>query len=204
MILLVDNYDSFTYNLQNLLVMRGQEVLTLRYDAVEPAQVFALPISGVAISPGPGHPSQYPAHRELIEHYEGQVPILGICLGHQSICYHYGAEVVHATRPMHGKTSLLRHEGHAMFRRVPTTFTATRYHSLVVDRLPPSLAVRALSLQGEIMSVCHRVHPVWGHQFHPEAYLTANGPQMILNWLDTTLQQNHSTSSIGQTLCTID
>jgi anthranilate synthase/aminodeoxychorismate synthase-like glutamine amidotransferase len=204
LILLVDNFDSFTYNLQNLLVMRGQEVVTVRYDALAVRQVYELPLTGLAISPGPGHPRQYPAHKELIAHYEGKIPILGICLGHQSICHYYGARVRQATRPMHGKTSLLRHGGHAMFRQVPNPFTATRYHSLVVDQLPKSLEETACSQQGEIMSVSHVAYPIWGHQFHPEAYLTTNGPQLVLNWLDTTLERSFAATHTPQTLCAID
>ncbi|MBI1182962.1 aminodeoxychorismate/anthranilate synthase component II, partial [bacterium] len=159
------------------------EVKTIRYDHLE---VDALPIaqmSGLVISPGPGRPQDYPKHFELYRRLQGKIPILGVCLGHQSLCCYYGAKLVHAAKPMHGKVSNINCVPHAMYAQVETVTQVTRYHSLLVQELPPQLMATAYTVEGELMSFAHRELPVWGWQFHPEAVLTASGRQMIKNWL---------------------
>ena len=184
MILVVDNYDSFTYNLVHLVAMEA-EVQVVRNDAVTVADVAALAPEGILISPGPGRPADAGVSEALVRELGPTVPIFGVCLGHQAIGEVYGGRVVHAPTLMHGKTSRIRHAGAGVFVGVEPDFTATRYHSLVVDRasLPDDLEVTAETDDGVIMGLRHRVHPVEGVQFHPESILTTEGPRLVANWV---------------------
>lgn len=190
MVLMIDNYDSFTYNLVQYLGELGQEVHTLRNDAVTVAEVAALKPERIVISPGPGTPDQAGISLELIRSLSGQVPILGVCLGHQSIGQVFGGKVVRAERIMHGKTSMIHHRGQGVFQGLPNPFEATRYHSLVLERasLPDCLEITAWTQDDaggfdEIMGVRHRQHDVEGVQFHPESILTLAGKDLLRNFL---------------------
>jgi len=185
MILLIDNYDSFTYNLAQLLGQLGQELLVRRNDRITLDEVAALRPERIVISPGPCTPREAGISVELIRRFAAQVPILGVCLGHQAIGQAFGGRVVRAPHLMHGKTSQIRHDGKTLFRGLPRPFTATRYHSLMVERrtLPRCLAVSAVAEDGVIMGLRHRDFPVEGVQFHPESVLTAPGPQLLANFL---------------------
>jgi len=185
MILIIDNYDSFTYNLVHL-VARGTDALqVVRNDALTVAEVRAMAPAGILISPGPGRPEDAGITEALIHALGDSTPILGVCLGHQAIGEVYGGTVTHAPTLMHGKTSVIRHDGRSVFEEVPQDFTATRYHSLIVDRatLPDVLEVSAETADGVIMALRHRTFPVEGIQFHPESVLTTDGPRLIENWL---------------------
>ena len=186
MILLIDNYDSFTYNLAQYLGELGAEVRVFRNDQISVDEVAALAPSHVVLSPGPGTPDDAGITLGLIARLAGSVPLLGVCLGHQAIGQAFGGKVVRAGRVMHGKTSRIRHDGGGVFARVPDEFVATRYHSLVVEResLPACLAVTAQSEDGEIMGLRHRGLAVEGVQFHPEALLTEHGHKMLQNFLE--------------------
>ncbi len=185
MILLVDNYDSFVHNLARYLRELGEEVEVVRNDAIDPAGIQARAPSHLVLSPGPRTPAEagvcVPAVREL----GPDLPILGVCLGHQCVGAAYGARIIHAQRPMHGKRSRVRHEGSGLFRGLPDPLTVTRYHSLLVARedLGSPLRVTAWTEAGEVMAVAHAEHPVWGVQFHPEAVLTAAGHALLANFL---------------------
>jgi anthranilate synthase/aminodeoxychorismate synthase-like glutamine amidotransferase len=185
MIALIDNYDSFTYNLAQYLGELGAEVRVFRNDQISVDEVAALAPSHVVLSPGPGTPDDAGITLGLIARLAGSVPLLGVCLGHQAIGQAFGGKVVRAGRVMHGKTSRIRHDGGGVFARVPDEFVATRYHSLVVEResLPACLAVTAQSEDGEIMGLRHRGLAVEGVQFHPEALLTEHGHKMLQNFL---------------------
>jgi para-aminobenzoate synthetase component 2 len=187
MVVVIDNYDSFTYNLVQYLEELGAEVKVLRNDAVDVAGVEALAPEGILISPGPGRPDEAGVSLPLIAALGGRVPILGVCLGHQSIGQAFGGHVVRAPRLMHGRTSPIEHDGRGVFRGLPSPFTATRYHSLVVEResLPACLEITASTAEGEIMGLRHRTLPIEGVQFHPESFLTEHGHAMLRNWLDT-------------------
>jgi anthranilate synthase component 2 len=186
MIVLIDNYDSFTYNLVHYLAELGADVRVFRNDAVSVDEIDALSPSHVVISPGPCTPDAAGISLELIERLAARVPILGVCLGHQAIGQVFGGRVVRAGRVMHGKLSQVRHDGAGVFSGVGNPFNATRYHSLVVeeDSLPACLAVTARSDDGEIMGLRHRALPVEGVQFHPEALLTEHGHTMLQNFLE--------------------
>ena len=186
MIALIDNYDSFTYNLAQYLGELGAEVRVFRNDQISVDEVAALAPSHVVLSPGPGTPDDAGITLGLIARLAGSVPLLGVCLGHQAIGQAFGGKVVRAGRVMHGKTSRIRHDGGGVFARVPDEFVATRYHSLVVEResLPACLAVTAQSEDGEIMGLRHRGLAVEGVQFHPEALLTEHGHKMLQNFLE--------------------
>ena len=186
MIALIDNYDSFTYNLAQYLGELGAEVRVFRNDQISVDEVAALAPSHVVLSPGPGTPDDAGITLGLIARLAGSVPLLGVCLGHQAIGQAFGGKVVRAGRVMHGKTSRIRHDGGGVFARVPDEFVATRYHSLVVEResLPACLAVTAQSEDGEIMGLRHRGLAVEGVQFHPEALLTEHGHRMLQNFLE--------------------
>ena len=186
MVLVVDNYDSFTFNLVQYLGELGSEVRVFRNDEITAAQTEALRPSHIVISPGPGTPNAAGITLELIERMAGKVPILGVCLGHQAIGQAFGGKVVRAKRIMHGKVSSIRHDGAGVFFQVPDKFTATRYHSLVIERqtLPSCLAISAESDDGEIMGLRHRSHAIEGVQFHPEAMLTEHGHKMLRNFLE--------------------
>ena len=185
MILVLDNYDSFTYNLVQYLGELGAEVKVLRNDEASVEEVARLQPECIVISPGPCTPNEAGISLELIRRLAGKVPILGVCLGHQAIGQAFGGKVVRARQVMHGKVSRIHHDGHGVFAGVPQDFVATRYHSLAVERatLPGPLLVTAESEDGEIMGLRHREHAVEGVQFHPEALLTEHGHRMLENFL---------------------
>ena len=187
MILMVDNYDSFTYNLVQYLweLVGEREVKVVRNDALSVGEILALKPEVIVISPGPGRPETAGVCVELLQKAAG-VPILGVCLGHQALGVAYGARVVRAPQPVHGKTSAIYHQGTGIFRGLANPFVATRYHSLVVDRelLPPQLEVTAWTEDGLIMGLRHRERPHLGVQFHPESYLTQEGKVMLRNFLE--------------------
>ena len=187
MILVVDNYDSFTYNLVQYLGELGAEVVVRRNDAVSVEEADELHPAGVLISPGPGRPEEAGVSLDLIASLGSRTPIFGVCLGHQSIAQHFGASIVRADRLMHGRTSPIEHSGVGVFASLPTPLTATRYHSLIVDRatVPEELEITAWTQEGEIMGLRHKELPVEGVQFHPESFLTDHGHALIQNWLDT-------------------
>ena len=186
MVLMIDNYDSFTFNLVQYFGELGAEVRVVRNDALSVDEAVAMVPSAVVISPGPCAPDQAGISLGLIQRLAGTVPILGVCLGHQAIGQAFGGRVVRARRVMHGKVSRVRHGGSGVFAHLPEDFTATRYHSLVVERetLPPCLEVTAESDDGEIMGLRHRRFAVEGVQFHPEALLTEHGHQMLQNFIE--------------------
>jgi anthranilate synthase component 2 len=186
MIALIDNYDSFTYNLAQYLGELGAEVRVFRNDQISVDEVAALAPSHVVLSPGPGTPNDAGITLGLIARLAGNVPLLGVCLGHQAIGQAFGGKVVRAGRVMHGKTSRIRHDGRGVFESIENDFVATRYHSLVVEResLPACLAVTAQSEDGEIMGLRHRGLAVEGVQFHPEALLTEHGHALLQNFIE--------------------
>ncbi|HEX6268154.1 MAG TPA: aminodeoxychorismate/anthranilate synthase component II [Burkholderiales bacterium] len=186
MIAMIDNYDSFTYNLVQYLGELGAEVRVFRNDEVSCGEMLALSPSHIVLSPGPGTPDQAGITLALIEAAAGRVPVLGVCLGHQAIGQAFGGRVVRAKQVMHGKTSRIRHDGGGVFHDVENDFVATRYHSLVVERetLPGCLVVTAQSEDGEIMGLRHRELPIEGVQFHPEALLTEHGHRMLQNFIE--------------------
>jgi anthranilate synthase component 2 len=185
-VLVIDNYDSFVYNLVQYLGELGAEPLVHRDDALTIEQIEALDPDAVLISPGPGRPEDAGLSNEVIAHFAGRVPILGVCLGHQCIGQVYGGEVVRAPQVMHGKTSLIRHEGTGVFAGLPQPLEATRYHSLIVDRdsVPDVLEITAETDDGIVMGLRHRELDVEGVQFHPESILTAAGHDLLRNFLD--------------------
>ncbi len=187
MIVMLDNYDSFTYNLVQYLCELGAEVAVFRNDEISIQKIEAMQPSHIVISPGPCTPNEAGVSLELIARLAGRVPILGVCLGHQAIGQAFGGRVVRAKQVMHGKTSRIRHDENGIFREIPNGFVATRYHSLVVQRdsLPDCLVVSAESEDGEIMGLRHRSLPVEGVQFHPEALLTEHGHRMLQNFIDS-------------------
>ena len=182
---MIDNYDSFTYNLVQYLGELGEDVRVFRNDEITLEEVGRLNPAKIVISPGPCTPNEAGVSVPLIRGFAGRIPILGVCLGHQSIGQAYGGSIVHARTLMHGKTSLIRHDGKGVFRGLPNPFTATRYHSLVIAResLPECLEVTAWTDDGEIMAVRHRSLPVEGVQFHPESILTEHGHDLLANFL---------------------
>jgi anthranilate synthase/aminodeoxychorismate synthase-like glutamine amidotransferase len=186
MLLLIDNYDSFTYNLAQYLGELGAEVRVERNDAVSVDEVAKLGPRRIVISPGPCTPNEAGISLELIARLAGKIPILGVCLGHQAIGQAFGGKVVRAPRVMHGKTSPIEHDGSGLFRGIASPMQATRYHSLVVEpeSLPPSLKVTARTAEGEIMALQHQSLPVWGVQFHPESILTVDGKRLLQNFLE--------------------
>ena len=185
MILVLDNYDSFTYNLVQYLGELGARMRVARNDALSADDVEALAPEGIVISPGPGNPDGAGISLELIRRFHTRVPILGVCLGHQAIGQAFGGTVARAQRQMHGKTSPITHDGHGVFRGLPPGFEATRYHSLVVLEagLPADLEITARADDGEIMGLRHRRYPVEGVQFHPESILTSQGKALLANFL---------------------
>jgi para-aminobenzoate synthetase component 2 len=184
-LLLIDNYDSFTYNLVQAFLVLGAEVLVYRNDAIAVQEARALAPTHVCISPGPGTPYDAGISMEMIRAFAGSAPILGVCLGHQSIVEVFGGKVVRAGRLMHGKTSLVRHDGVGLFASLPQPCEVGRYHSLIAapETLPPQLTVSARTPEGEIMGVRHRDLAVEGVQFHPESILTPEGPRLLANFL---------------------
>ncbi len=187
MILLVDNYDSFTYNLAHILGMAGRQVTVVRNDAIDPADIPGMSPEGIVISPGPGRPETAGMTLEIIRRFGESIPILGICLGHQAIGCAYGAAVTRHDECVHGRSSPVFHGGEDIFQSLDNPMSAGRYHSLVVsrDRFPDCLRVTAETADGVIMGMRHRSHPVRGLQFHPESILTPAGPRIMGNWLAT-------------------
>jgi anthranilate synthase/aminodeoxychorismate synthase-like glutamine amidotransferase len=185
MILLLDNYDSFVFNLARYVRELGYEPLVRRNDALSFDDIAALAPSHIIISPGPCSPNEAGISTDVVRRFGATTPILGVCLGHQCIGAAYGGEIVRAGRPMHGKTSAIHHDGTSVFAELPSPFLATRYHSLVIApaSLPPELRVTASADDGEIMAVEHRSHPVVGVQFHPESVLTEHGYRMLDRFL---------------------
>ncbi len=187
MILLVDNYDSFTYNRVPRFGELGETPVVVRNDAIRVADVERLRPDRIVISPGPCTPREGGVSNEIIERFAGRIPILGVCLGHQCIGFVFGGEVVRASRLMHGKTSRISHDGKGVYRGLPNPFVATRYHSLIVreSTLPECLVPTAHSEKGELMGIRHRKHPLEGVQFHPESFLTESGTELLRNFLSS-------------------
>jgi anthranilate synthase/aminodeoxychorismate synthase-like glutamine amidotransferase len=185
-VLVVDNYDSFVYNLVQYLGELGAEPVVHRNDALTVDEALALGVDGILLSPGPGRPEDAGILCDLVRAAAGRVPVLGVCLGHQAIGQVFGGDVVRAPALMHGKTSLVHHDGVGVFAGLPDPFEATRYHSLVVDAatMPAELEVVARTADGIVMGVRHRAHAVHGVQFHPESILTAGGHDLLRNFLD--------------------
>ena len=184
-LLMIDNYDSFTYNLVQYLTELGAELDVRRNDAISLDEIAALALDGIVISPGPCTPREAGISVPLIQRFTGRIPILGVCLGHQAIGAALGAAIVPAPRIMHGKTSPIHHDGRGVFAGLPDPFDATRYHSLVIDpsTLPSELERSAWTAEGEIMGVRHRTHAVEGVQFHPESILTLEGKRLLANFV---------------------
>jgi len=185
MLLMIDNYDSFTYNLVQYLGELGAELLVKRNDELGVAQIRELKPEAIVISPGPCTPNEAGISLEVIDQLKGEFPILGVCLGHQAIGQAFGGKVIRATNVMHGKTSEIHHDGKTLFAGLPNPFVATRYHSLIVEResLPDSLEISAWTDAGEIMGLRHKKYLVEGVQFHPESILTKSGKQLLNNFL---------------------
>lgn len=187
MILLIDNYDSFTYNLVQYFAELGEQVLVRRNDEISLTQIAAIRPSSLVISPGPCSPDQAGISLAAIQHFAGQIPILGVCLGHQAIAQAFGAKVVRAKTVMHGKNSLIKHRDQGLFKGLKNPLSVTRYHSLVVDKesVPDDFSIEAWTAadESEIMALSHKKLPVYGVQFHPEAILTEQGHQLLQNFL---------------------
>jgi anthranilate synthase/aminodeoxychorismate synthase-like glutamine amidotransferase len=202
-VLVIDNYDSFVYNLVQYVGQLGAEPLVYRNDVIDTATARQLRPDGVLISPGPGRPDAAGASMALIEEFAGAVPVLGVCLGHQCIGQVFGGQIVRA-RVMHGKTSVITHDGRGVFAGLPEPLTATRYHSLVVDAttVPPDLEVSAWSEDGTVMGLRHRGSAVEGVQFHPESILTDGGHRLLANWL-TLCGQPDAHAAVGDAEATL-
>ncbi|KWX80585.1 anthranilate synthase [Paenibacillus riograndensis] len=185
MILVIDNYDSFTYNLVQYLGELGEEVRVSRNDEITIEEIEALAPDHILISPGPCTPNEAGISLALIQHFKGIIPIFGVCLGHQAIGQAFGGNVIRAERLMHGKTSPIHHNGTSVFEGLESPFTATRYHSLIVERetLPDCLEITAETAEGEIMALRHKEYPIEGVQFHPESIITNHGHTMLRNFL---------------------
>ncbi|MGG1662834.1 aminodeoxychorismate/anthranilate synthase component II [Brevibacillus sp. NRS-1366] len=187
MILMIDNYDSFTYNLVQYVGELGEELQVHRNDKITLEEIERLAPDYLMISPGPCTPNEAGISMEAIRHFAGKIPIMGVCLGHQSIGQVFGGKVIRAERLMHGKTSEVLHDGKTIYEGIPSPFTAARYHSLIVEEesLPSVLEVTARTAEGEIMAVRHREYPIEGVQFHPESIITQHGKQLLKNFLTT-------------------
>lgn len=185
MILVIDNYDSFTYNLVQYLGELGENIVVKRNDEIDLDGIAALAPDHILISPGPCSPNEAGISLALIDRFKGEIPIFGVCLGHQAIGQAFGGDVVRAEKLMHGKTSPILHDGKSIFAGVPSPFTATRYHSLIVKRetLPDCLEISAQTAEGEIMGLRHKEYPIEGVQFHPESIITENGLALLRNFL---------------------
>lgn len=185
MILMIDNYDSFTYNLVQYIGQLGAQVQVFRNDAVTIPEISSIKPSGIVISPGPGRPSSAGISLETIKHFSGEIPILGVCLGHQSIAESFGAKIISAKCLMHGKTSMIQADGKGLYENINKPFQAMRYHSLAVDKktLPDCLLISAETEDGEIMGVRHKTHKTEGIQFHPESIMTPPGKRLLRNFL---------------------
>ena len=185
MLLMLDNYDSFTYNLVQYFGELGEDVKVLRNDQTTVEEIAALNPARICVSPGPCSPAEAGISVELIQHFAGKLPILGVCLGHQAIGAAFGGHIVHAQQQMHGKTSLITHTGTDIFQNIPSPYTVTRYHSLAIQRqsLPDCLEITAETVDGEIMGVRHKTMPIYGVQFHPESILSEHGHDLLRNFL---------------------
>jgi anthranilate synthase/aminodeoxychorismate synthase-like glutamine amidotransferase len=185
MIIMLDNYDSFTYNLVQYLGELGENIKVFRNDKITLNKIKKLRPEKIVISPGPGRPENAGISCEVIREFGGKVPILGVCLGHQCIGYVYGSRIIGAKRLMHGKISLIFHDRKTIFKGIPNPFEATRYHSLIVERksLPGCLTITAWTREKEIMGLKHKDYPLWGVQFHPESILTKQGKAILANFL---------------------
>ena len=185
MIIIIDNYDSFTYNLVQQIGAFGERMEVFRNDKVSIEEIEGKMPDHIIISPGPCTPKEAGISNAIIKNFSGKIPILGVCLGHQCIAYTYGADVVRARRLMHGKTSMIKHDGKTIYKGLSNPFVATRYHSLIVkeDTLPDFLEVTARADDDEIMGIRHKEYPLEGVQFHPESFLTEEGPRLLKNFL---------------------
>ncbi|MEE2829839.1 MAG: aminodeoxychorismate/anthranilate synthase component II [Myxococcota bacterium] len=185
MLLIIDNYDSFTYNLYQMLGGLHPRIEVVRNDRVSVGEIRAADLEGIVLSPGPGTPDESGVCLDILRELEGSLPLLGVCLGHQAICQVRGATIFRASVPVHGKPSELTHDGRGLFADLPSPLVAGRYHSLVVDpsTMPEDLEVTARSADGEIMAIRHRSNPTWGVQFHPESILTPLGDKILGNFL---------------------
>ncbi len=185
MILMIDNYDSFTYNLVQYFGELGKKIKVFRNDKISISDIGKMRTERIVISPGPGRPEDAGISCDVIEEFAGKISILGVCLGHQCIGYVYGGRIVNAKLLMHGKTSLIYHNKKTIFKGIPNPFEATRYHSLLVDKktFPKCLEITAWTKKGEIMGLKHKKYPLWGVQFHPESILTKAGKDILANFL---------------------
>ncbi len=198
MILMIDNYDSFTYNLVQYLGEMGHELVVRRNDQITIEEIEQLNPDYLMISPGPRSPNEAGISLESIRYFAGKIPIFGVCLGHQSIAQVFGGDVIRAERLMHGKTSEMKHDQRTIFKGLPTPFTATRYHSLIVKRetLPDCFEISAETEEGEIMAIRHKELPIEGVQFHPESIMTVEGKQLLRNFVETYRKENSVCSSM--------
>lgn len=185
MILMIDNYDSFTFNLVQFLGELGQQLIVKRNDEITIPEIEQMNPDFLMISPGPCSPNEAGISMEVIRYFAGKIPIFGVCLGHQSIAQVFGGDVVRAEKLMHGKTSLMYHDGNTIFEEIPNPFTATRYHSLIVKKetLPECLEVTSWTEAGEIMALRHKTLPIEGVQFHPESIMTSHGKELLQNFI---------------------
>jgi len=185
MLLMIDNYDSFTYNLVQYFGELGANLKIFRNDALSIGDIKRMRPTKIVISPGPGRPEGAGISVDIIHAFAGKIPILGVCLGHQCIGYAYGGKIIRAKKLMHGKTSMIRHDNKEIFKGIANPFEATRYHSLVIEKKtsPKCLEVTAKTNDGEVMGIRHRDHPLWGVQFHPESILTLEGKHILNNFL---------------------
>ena len=191
MITMIDNYDSFTYNLVQYLRQLGEEVYVVRNDKTDVASVLAMAPESIVISPGPGRPEDAGVTMDLIREASGKIPILGVCLGHQAIAHAFGGEIINAKRLMHGKTSMIEADGKTIFQGIKSPFQAMRYHSLVMnpDKIPYDIEVSAWSDDGEIMGIRHKTHVTEGIQFHPESIMTQVGKRILRRFLNLLREQ---------------
>lgn len=189
---MIDNYDSFTYNLVHYLAELGEDVVVHRNDKIELEDIGKLDPDMMVVSPGPCTPKEAGISVEAIKEFAGRMPILGVCLGHQSVAYAYGAEIVRADRLLHGKTSEIHHDGKTIYKNIPDPFEATRYHSLLVNKksLPDAFEITAWTDEGEIMGIRHKEHLIEGVQFHPESILTKHGKSLLKNFITIAKKKN--------------
>jgi anthranilate synthase component 2 len=184
MILLIDNYDSFTYNLRNQIERQGREVTVVLNDKISLDEIRKLNPSKIVISPGPGRPEDAGITLEVIKELHRDIPILGVCLGHQAIGQVFGSRIVHAKQVLHGKTSEITHNGEGIFKGIPNPVVVARYHSLAVETCPEDFILSAWTKDNEIMAIRHKEYPLFGIQFHPESFMTESGEMMMKNFLD--------------------
>ncbi|MBM7097963.1 MULTISPECIES: aminodeoxychorismate/anthranilate synthase component II [Alteribacter] len=194
MILMIDNYDSFTYNLVQYLGELGEELIVKRNDKITIEEIEELAPAFIMVSPGPCSPNEAGISMDVIRHFAGRIPIFGVCLGHQSIAQVFGGNVIRADRLMHGKTSEIYHDEKSVFKGLPSPMVATRYHSLIVERksLPDCFTISAQTEEGEIMAIRHKTLPVEGVQFHPESIMTAEGKKLLKNFIEQYKEYEYS------------